>query len=264
MPLKCGLTSAATMQFIVAVFFVLPTVQPVPASAQSFEFHEPEADVGKTEIESINAIQPLLSKSNPGSDWNAHEVRLSFSPTSFWKIEPGIVIQNPRGGSGRVSEAGAENIFVLKPMGKDGLSLGWFTEIEAATAHDSTNTVTYGPMIVMRQDKATFLLNPFLENTFGQNNEHGAAIDYRWYAKYEVQDHLALGVEGFGFVPGLGASGSTGPQEHRIGPSLFWDFDMVKGHPVEAQLGVLFGLTDATPDVAIRLDFSVALNTVKE
>ena len=93
------------------------------------------------------------------------------------------------------------------------------------------------------------ILNSFLESTFGQNHE-GTAFLYGWQLKHEARKGLYLGIEGFGRYPDIGGIG--GPEEHRIGPLVTFEFETAEKRSLALEFGVLFGLTDATPDTAVK------------
>ena len=101
-------------------------------------------------------------------------------------------------------------------------------------------------------------LNPFLEQTFGHNRVEGIALSYGWQAKYEVRDGLAVGIEGYGLVENLGNSPALADQEHRIGPVLFMEIEL-GGLKLTPDVGLLFGLTPATPDLTIKFNVGIPL-----
>ena len=134
------------------------------------------------------------------------------------------------------------------------MGLGFFAAFETSVHHRRANAFVFGPIISAKWDRLTLTLNPFLEQTFGRNREEGIALTYGWQAKYEVREGLSVGVEAYGLVENLGDAPRFGDQEHRIGPVLFREFELGKGIKVEPSVGVLFGLTPATPDVTLRLN----------
>jgi hypothetical protein len=82
-----------------------------------------------------------------------------------------------------------------------------------------------------------------------------------------------LGIEGYGAIPDIGNAPGAAFQEHRIGPVIYWSQDLSqvqathtsmklsvsdgapqgsKGAKLDLQLGLLFGLTDATADTTVK------------
>ena len=75
-----------------------------------------------------------------------------------------------------------------------------------------------------------------------------------------MTERLALGIEGFGVVPNIANSASIDFQEHRIGPVLYYEKELAgeKERTFAIDAGVLFGLTEATPNVTAKLNASLA------
>jgi hypothetical protein len=153
--------------------------------------------------------------------------------------------------------------------GNDGIGVAWFQAVEAAIARDETNATIFGPTIVARAGKTELALNPFFERSFGQNHTSGIDFLYGWQARHELTQHVSIGFEGYGRIPDLGNGMPLDFQEHRIGPVLILRtaFDGAAGpsragaltaspagHETTAdlELGVLFGLTEATSDLAFK------------
>jgi hypothetical protein len=125
--------------------------------------------------------------------------------------------------------------------------------------HDETNAVTFGPIIQLAHEKASLILNPYFEKSFGKNHEEGTEFTYQWAAKASVTERVALGIEGYGVIPDIADSPGIDFQEHRIGPVLYYE----KGLPGEHEktfgldAGILFGLTEATPNVAGKVNVNL-------
>ena len=89
--------------------------------------------------------------------------------------------------------------------------------------------------------------------------DQGIALNYGWLVKYELKTGLAIGVEGFGLVENLGNSPALRDQEHRIGPVIYADIPLTKDFKITPDIGLLFGLTSATPDVVLKLNVGIPL-----
>jgi len=107
----------------------------------------------------------------------------------------------------------------------------------------------------------------------------GLGFEYGWRAEYDFAKHWGIGVEMFGEIEDLSHAGSFNQQNHSIGPTLFWkpgkkeeegeeeeakgdkDNDKASG-PSEMQLsfniGLQFGVTDATSDTALKFQGSLS------
>lgn len=162
----------------------------------------------------------------------------------------------------RIAKTAVENLVVLRPIDDKrphDVGLGWFTAVEASVHRDTTNSLIFGPIATVKADAFTVTANPFLEKTFGRNHVEGIALNYGWQAKYEVRNGFAIGIEGFGVVENLGNAPRWSDQEHRVGPAIFTEIAVTKDLTIAPDIGLLFGMTQATPDVALKLNVGIPL-----
>lgn len=233
------------------------------AVVQAFEIKQLEIMQGLLEFGMENAYHTGVPHFR-GSDINrsTHDPGLSYGILDFWRISGIIKFENVEEDEWRVARVAVENIWVLRTLPeKGGIGLGWFTGVEASVNSETTNALVFGPIISVKQGDITFTANPFLEKTFGRNHGEGIALSYGWHVKREIREGLAIGIESFGVVENLGSPLPWSEQEHRIGPALFTEFKMANGLVMAPDFGVLFGLTKATPDVAIK--FNIGFQLVK-
>ena len=228
------------------------------ALADVFSVDEPEVVKGEQEIEVNGAVQN-------GFPVNADPVRYSmeieytYGVTKWLSLSPLVDFDKPDGDSFHATVAGLETVWFPVEVGKL-LTFAWFTEVEGAVHHDETNSTTFGPIVQFGHDKASLILNPYLEKSFGRNHEEGIDFTYQWQAKAGLNERLALGIEGFGVIPNIGNSPGIDFQEHRIGPVLYYEKELAgeKERTFAIDAGVLFGLTEATPNVTAKLNASLA------
>ena len=109
------------------------------------------------------------------------------------------------------------------------------------------------------RSELSFTANPFLERNFGRNSVEGIAFTYGWQAKYEVGDGFAVGIEAYGRIEHLGDPPPWSEQEHIIGPVVYAEIPLGRDFKITPDIGVLFGLTRATPDVALKLNVGIPL-----
>ena len=109
-----------------------------------------------------------------------------------------------------------------------------------------------------------------LDTFFNQNLNSSdiPALETKWQVKHRLTDRVSLGVEGYSKITDLDHAGSFQDQEHRIGPVIYlklgpWsaqEFHDVTGVGEEkiwgVALGALFGITEATSDVAFKFNLS--------
>jgi hypothetical protein len=228
------------------------------ALADVFSIDEPEVVKGEQEAEVNAAIQN-------GFPVNADPVRYSmeleytYGVTKWLSLAPLVDFDKPDGDSFHATVAGVESVWFPVELGKL-LTFAWFTEVEGAVHRDETNSTTFGPIIQFGHDKASLTFNTYLEKTFGRNHEEGIDFTYQWQAKASVTERLALGIEGFGVVPNIADSPGIDFQEHRIGPVIYYEKELPGEHEKTFAIdaGILFGFTEATPNVTGKLNAALA------
>lgn len=230
----------------------------VSAQAEVFDVKAPEIKKGEREIgENFSAMNGFPA--NASKTRYSLELSGSYAPTDWFKMTAKMNLDKPLDDAWQWSTAGAEVQFSFGEPIK-GVSLGWFTGIDARVYESETNSITFGPIIQFGDEKRSVTLNPFLEQTFGPNHDEGIAFSYAWQAKMALREGFAIGVEGYGKINDLGNSPPSSNQEHRIGPVLYFDGQFKRGKDDAGwaiELGVLAGLTEGTPDTTAKLKAAV-------
>lgn len=206
----------------------------------------------------------------------AHEFAIHGGITSFWMAKVALSAEKIEGESYDLSSVAFENVFRLPEASRGPLDWGWYTAIGVGTNSEETNAVEFGPVVSLSSGLMTLTLNPFFEKTFGRNREDGIALSYGWRATYEIEENFSVGVEGYGEIADIGNAPGASEQIHRIGPVLY--LGHVHGNPshhemhegehhgdehggheggLHAEVGVLFGLTQATPDAALKVNLGL-------
>lgn len=234
-----------------AALLALPLLGVAGAGAKAQNINEPEVTKGQTKLETFSAFQSGFNGGAAGDVREIHTTNYYRGITDFWQIKAFLVFERPEYDSYRATQAVLENTFELLNAKKSGgLGLAWFTGIAAAIHDEETNAVLLGPIVRIGEGKTSLILNPFIEKTFGQNREDGIAFVYGWQLKHEMRKGFWIGVEGFGKFPDI--TGLKGPEEHRVGPLLTWEIEMADKRTLGFEMGVLFGLTEATPDTTVK------------
>lgn len=215
----------------------------------------------------------------------AHEAAVHTGVTSFWMSKLAFTFSREDGERYRADAIASENVFRFTPQRGGPLDLGWFTAVSAGLNGDATNAFEFGPILTLASGPLALTLNPFLEKTFGRKREDGIAFTYGWRATYAFSETFAIGVEGYGEVENIGDAPPVSEQVHRIGPVLYLghmhgavhgghsgqshhqggashgahEHADEAGHPshggdLHAEIGLLFGLTQETPDVALKFN----------
>ena len=264
-----------------AVFCALSMSTAQTAVAQTtFHVKEFDFDKGSWVFETINAgmngFPVRADRVRSG-----HELGLGYGVTSWWLPKILLSFETPVDDSLHVQRVLFENIFKLKNLaeGKDGFGVAWFQSVEGALRRDETNATLFGPILTGQLGKFSASVNPFLEKTFGQNRENGMSFVWAVQGRYEIADKIKIGIESYGTVPEIGGRSTGAGTQHRFGPVLIVETELggmahggrhgtAAGHSVktagskepahaEIEFGVLFGTTDATPDLTGKVNMHI-------
>ncbi len=240
-----------TWQLLLAV--VLLSASLTQARAQGI--NEPEVEKGQKKLESVHIFQNGFNRGLAGSTREVHSGSYIEGLTDFWQVK-GLIAFDRQDHEGYDPVAAVvENTFAILDAKKSGgLGLAWFTGILVSLVDRETNSLVYGPILRLGAGPTSLVLNPFLETTFGQQEE-GTAFLYAWQLKHEVRKGFQLGMEGFGRYPDIGGSG--GPERHRIGPLASFEFEVGEKRTLTFESSVLFGLTEVTPDTTLRMQVTL-------
>ncbi len=201
----------------------------------------------------------------------ASELGLHAYPTHFWMTKVAVEFEREVGGEAEPVAIASKNLFSLERWTPDFMDAGWFTAVSGGLADDATNAIEFGPVITLSSGRAALTLNPFLEKTFGENREEGIGVVYGYRATYSFTETFSIGIEGYGQIENIGDGPASSEQVHRIGPVVYIGAVHGLGHEPHherhgstaqtsshgdwhAEVGVLFGLTQATPDTAVKLN----------
>lgn len=245
-----------------SAMLTLPLVGAGWVGAWAQNINEPEVQKGQTKLETFSVFQ---SGFNAGAADDARELHnLSYyrGVTDFWQIKAFLALERPLHEGYRAAAAVLENTFELQNAKKaGGLGLAWFTGLAVSLDDEVTNAVVFGPIVRVGAGPTSLILNPFLEQTFGRNREEGIAFVYGWQLKHQLRQGFWLGVEGFGTLPDIGGNGNGDqPERHRIGPLLSFEWEVAPQRTLSFEVGMLFGLTEATPDQNIKFQITYTMN----
>jgi hypothetical protein len=158
----------------------------------------------------------------------------------------------------------------------NGLGLAFTGGYGIAYRTGEADEIEFGPIIEYGAGNFLLTLNPFFSAQVGDYAEtDGLGFEYGWRAEYDFAKHWGVGVEMFGEIEDLANAGSFNDQSHSLGPTLFYnpggddegegeggdDDDKVAEAPeteFSLNVGVQFGLTDATSDTALKFQGSLA------
>jgi len=254
-----------------------------PALAE-FQIQEASIEKGETELEYRGAYHwgvPEATDTNPNANdlVQSHEFELQYSPTNWWLLQLTLGTEQPLHEEFEASDVEFETEFALVKRKGDGIALSFQGGYEKST-NGQADGIGFGPIVELASGKLLITLNPLFTDQVGPKRDtEGLGFDYGWRAEYDFAKHWGAGVEMFGGIEDLANAGSFNQQNHSIGPTLFWhpgdneeesngkegkgdaDSDKVGGSPemeLSFNVGVQFGLTDATSDTALKFQGSLS------
>jgi opacity protein-like surface antigen len=277
-----GLFLRHTHIFCAAFAAAAAIMLPRPALAE-FQIQEASIEKGETEFEYRGAYHwgvPEATEENENANdlVQSHEFELQYSFTNWWLLQVTVGLEQPLHEDLEASSVEFEPEFALIKRKGDGIALS-FQGGYAKSTNGEADTFGFGPIVEVAKKNLLITLNPLFTGQVGPNREtDGLGFEYGWRAEYDFAKHWGVGVEMFGEIEDLSHAGSFNQQNHSIGPTLFWsptnkeedvgdaaggdeDENKTQGPaPLELSfnVGVQFGLTDATSDTALKFQGSLS------
>jgi hypothetical protein len=264
-------------QYALASYLALAALAaPAGASQDVFHIHTPVVE-DRLHVELLSAFNFGNPSDAEESIDEAYELAIGTGITKYWMAYVALGVEKPDGETYDVSGIEFENVFRLYEPRSGFIDAAWFTSVGFGFADDAPNAIEFGPIVTLAANRTSLVLNPFFEKTFGDNREEGIAFTYAWRAAHEFSDRFAIGVEGYGAIENIGEAPAFDEQTHRIGPVLYLGglhgsshhgehaHSAHAGHghddkhsddqpALHAEIGVLFGITDATPDTTLKVN----------
>jgi hypothetical protein len=255
---------AAWMRVLLAIAVAAClAAMPRPAHAQ-FHVAGPEVVKGQGEIADHGALYAgpgTVEKLDQG-----HELELFYGLTDRLAFLTIGLLQQKIGENLEADsyEVGGQ-YQLLKPEG-EGFALAIRSLYQMSLQDGSPDQVLLGPIAKLSGHDASITLDTFFVHDLDSSDV--TALETKWQMKHRLTDRVSLGVEGYGKIADLDHPGSFEDQEHRIGPVIYlklgpWssqEFRDVAGVGEEkiwgVALGALFGITEATSDVAFKFNLS--------
>lgn len=219
----------------------------------------------------------------------SHDIELQIGVNDWLLLSVVGVFEQPLGEDLKATaiEAGVQLELVARKG--NGIGLAVQAEYESALNHGvqedgEPNEFAMGPIVELATGPLLLTLNPLFGKQIGTfADQEGLGFEYGWRGEYDVNKRWALAVEMFGEIEDLANAYSFNEQIHSIGPTLLINFG---GEEEEAEggngeerakavgdddeayqpapmafsmnVGVQFGLTDATSDTALKFQGSLA------
>jgi high-affinity iron transporter len=179
----------------------------------------------------------------------AYKVEFEWAPYSRWLTELLVEYEREPGQGLAATEIASENIFQLTEQGQYWADVGLLAEYAYSLEDDGADAIEIG--LLGQKD---FGRNEVRVNLlFEQDLESGADLEmgYRWQYRYRLEERFEPGVEMYGGLGDWGEFGSFQDHEQQLGPAMYGKFRTATG-ALKYELGLLFGLTDETPDTTLR------------
>lgn len=168
-------------------------------------------------------------------------------------------------------EASAKIELIDPEIAGFGLALYGSINNEFSQDDDEKDSKTYALGIIAEQYFDKWLVRGnlfyFADMDNAEGNEYDG-IDYAYQVRYQMNDNIAFGVEGYGtntdFKDDATDDTTDDTNEHKVGPVIYYSRELAKrnhavsvkdeedGAQAEASLGVLFGTNDDTADVTLK------------
>jgi hypothetical protein len=211
----------------------------------------------------------------------SHDLELQYGISERWLFSTTLTADQPLDENFNVSSVEVEMQYEIIQREGNGLGLAFTGGYGFATRGGDADEIEFGPIVELATGKLLLTFNPFFSAQVGDNREtDGLGFEYGWRAEYDFAKHWGVGVEMFGEIQDLANAGSFNDQNHSLGPTLFYnpggDDDESEGEgkkkggddddkATEApamefslNVGVQFGLTDATSDTALKFQGSLS------
>jgi len=279
------LASTVAISAIVAGVLVLTGAKPVLAE---FEIQEADIEKGEIEIQYFGAVHSGLpdaggaigdAEEEEAPLRQSHELQFQMGITDWWLLSVTNGFDQPDADNLKMSSVELETQFQLVKRHGDGIALavqGGFAQALNHGDEGQPNEFSFGPIVELAKGPLILTLNPLFNRQQGEfANQQGLGFEYGWQVKYEFSQKLDLALEMFGNIEDLANPGSFNDQEHTLGPVLYLNFgnedgdedegpglgsddeekndSEKKGAEFTVGVGALFGLTDATSDVALKV-----------
>jgi hypothetical protein len=212
----------------------------------------------------------------------SHDFEFAYGITERWSFSATLATDEPLEENYDASSVNLETQYELIERKGNGIGLAFLGGYGIATRGGEADEIEFGPIVELASGRFLLTLNPFFTSQVGEHRETDSlGFEYGWRAQYNVAKKWAVGAEMFGEIEDLSNAGSFEDQPHSLGPTLFYtpgggddddeggngDDDgngngklVAEGPEMELSLniGVQFGLTDATSDTALKFQGSLA------
>ena len=265
-----------------------------PALAE-FEIQESGVEKGEVELEYRGAVHDGFPRTEreeaeEGEEGGAleeeeegeflrqsHDFEFQYGITNRFMFSTTLGTDEPLDEDFDLSSVELELQYELVEREGNGFGLAFIGAYGFATRGGEADEIEFGPIMELGSGGFLLTTNTFFAGQVGEHREtDGLGFEYGWRAQQKIAKKWAVGAEMFGEIEDLSNAGSFDDQNHSIGPTLFYnpggdddeggngdddDENRVAEGPereLSLNVGVQFGLTDATSDTAVKFQGSLA------
>ncbi|MDX2264772.1 MAG: hypothetical protein NW215_07350 [Hyphomicrobiales bacterium] len=259
-----------TMSKTVPTLGLFMAVVVSPVLAQEFTINELSFEKGELEIQNNGFVisdAPKGDDEDDGATRLSHQLSIQYGLTNYFLVDFDIGVRRLDGADLEASSAALEGLLKFYSSSDNMFFFGVFGGVEFALQEEDADSFEFGTRFQYGGEESDKLgiLSMGLEKTFGENREDGMEFAYGLILRKSVTKTVSLGVEAFGEIEDVGNAPRFEDQDHRVGPVIHFaggggdDDDDAKGKGEDSaledrdvewgvNLGVLFGITEATPD----------------
>jgi hypothetical protein len=209
----------------------------------------------------------------------SHDFECEAGITERFMVSATLSADEPLDEDFALSSVELEGQLELVERKGNGLGLAFIGAYGFATRGGEADEIEFGPIVELGSGGFLLTTNTFFSSQVGEHREtDGLGFEYGWRAQQKIAKKWAIAAEMFGEIEDLSNAGSFDEQQHSLGPTLLFipngddddegggdDDDNGNGRkgpkPAEMEVslnvGVQFGLTDATSDTALKFQGSI-------
>jgi len=241
-------TVAVAGTILMAMFLLAMT----PTSAQAgYKVYYPTVEKGETELELRGYV--TFDEDRSQRNEQGYKLGIGHGFTDWWFTELyAEVARAPESSNYDVEAYEWENLFRLTEPGKYWADFGFLAEYSHARESSDPNKWELTPIMQKQFGNRLATLNITFERETGKNASDEWELEYAWQYKWLGNPALEFGLEGFGHVGEVTHWDDSADQRHNLGPAIFGKIKSDSRHAWKYKVGVLFGVTPATPAVVLN------------
>lgn len=244
-------------------------------SASALSLEENGFEKGEVEIQ----YEATYTDDNGGKNTYLHEeeIEAQLGVTDWLRLTVGMGFEEAEGESSfDFSEIEGSVQIKLLDTEKDSFGFGLYAGIsnEFAQEDDEKDEKEFALGIIAEKSLNQWFLAGnlfYISDIDAEEDEQFKGLDYRYQVKYQINDRIAFGVEGYGIYKDFKSEDEDSSNEHIVGPVLYLnhaigeskgkaiakivddtDDDDEEGLNLESQVGLLFGTNNESANLTVK------------